>query len=736
MAQDRTIKQFSDFNKGLNTEASPLNFPEGFSLDEDNMILNINGSRQRRQGIDFETGGALTTTTTANTAVSMSFFHWDNADNKATNSIGVVQVGTDLYFMDMTTDAPSANLLNSGAAVTLVTTTSTPRLSFASLNGVLLIASDELTEPLYLEYDTTGDSVSQNTISIEVRDIWGVDDGLDVDEHPASLSDLHNYNLLNQGWRADRITQYNTTNSEYPNNAEVEFVGKQADGTWGASGATLVAGTDFGTSPAAKGRYVLNFFTRGDDRETLSGVSNLPSDTEGGALSAVTSNFGRVFWAGIASALTDGDAESPNASSLILFTQIIENNNQLGRCYQEADPSSEQTFDLVDTDGGFISIPEMGQVLKLLPLNNQIIVLASNGIWSIVAENGVFTPTDFAVNKVTDVGAISAESAVEVEGTLVYWSQSGIYQLSLQELSQRAEVSDVTLQTIKTFYNGITTKAKENCKGYYDSIRKQVGWLYMSDPSHNFTNFPDHTDQELVYDLQLEAFFKNTHSSKSVASPYVVGAIFGENLATSSQTLGVTINGGVDNIQVNSGADEVVVTTSNTIQTTSKLKYLTFVPGAGGFAQFTLSTYQNTGFLDWVTEDYTSFFQTGFFSYGDFVRMKGQHFLVCHFERTENGFDAMLNPLNESSCMVHPRWEWNNTTSGNRWGTPFQTYRYRRPYVPVNTSDPFDTGQSIITTRNKLRGHGKSMSLYFESETGKDMRLLGFGMTVTGRQDV
>ena len=62
MAQDRTLKQFADFNKGLNTEASPLNFPEGFSLDEDNIILNINGSRQRRQGVNFETGGALVTT--------------------------------------------------------------------------------------------------------------------------------------------------------------------------------------------------------------------------------------------------------------------------------------------------------------------------------------------------------------------------------------------------------------------------------------------------------------------------------------------------------------------------------------------------------------------------------------------------------------------------------------------------------------------------------------------------
>ena len=258
----------------------------------------------------------------------------------------------------------------------------------------------------------------------------------------------------------------------------------------------------------------------------------------------------------------------------------------------------------------------------------------------------------------------------------------------------------------------------------------------MSDSNHDFTNWPDHIDRELIYDLQLEAFFTNTHSSKPVASPFVVGAIFGEKLATTSETLDVTVNSGVDNVQVNSGADEVVVTTQSTIQTTSALKYLTFVPGVGGFAQFTLSTYQDTDFLDWITEDFVSFFQTGFFTYGDFVRNKGHPYLVCHFNRTEDGFDSELNPTHESSCLVHARWEWNNTNSGNRWGTQFQAYRYRRLYVPTGTGDNFDTGQSIITTRNRLRGRGKSMSLYFESSKSKDLQLLGFGVVAVGGTDV
>ena len=46
--------QINNFVGGLVTEASPLTFPAGASLDEVNMKLIRNGSRQRRLGLDYE----------------------------------------------------------------------------------------------------------------------------------------------------------------------------------------------------------------------------------------------------------------------------------------------------------------------------------------------------------------------------------------------------------------------------------------------------------------------------------------------------------------------------------------------------------------------------------------------------------------------------------------------------------------------------------------------------------
>ena len=48
-----TEKLYRSFVKGLITEASPLTFPENASIDEKNFVLNRDGSRSRRLGVDY-----------------------------------------------------------------------------------------------------------------------------------------------------------------------------------------------------------------------------------------------------------------------------------------------------------------------------------------------------------------------------------------------------------------------------------------------------------------------------------------------------------------------------------------------------------------------------------------------------------------------------------------------------------------------------------------------------------
>ena len=47
-------KQYLPFIKGLFTEASMINFPEGATIDEDNLIISRQGVRERRMGLQVD----------------------------------------------------------------------------------------------------------------------------------------------------------------------------------------------------------------------------------------------------------------------------------------------------------------------------------------------------------------------------------------------------------------------------------------------------------------------------------------------------------------------------------------------------------------------------------------------------------------------------------------------------------------------------------------------------------
>ena len=49
---------FFSLDKGLNTESNEINFPDGYTSEERNYELLIDGSRKRRRGCAQETGGA------------------------------------------------------------------------------------------------------------------------------------------------------------------------------------------------------------------------------------------------------------------------------------------------------------------------------------------------------------------------------------------------------------------------------------------------------------------------------------------------------------------------------------------------------------------------------------------------------------------------------------------------------------------------------------------------------
>jgi len=743
----KTEKVFRSFVKGLITEASPLTFPENASIDEQNFVLNRDGSRSRRLGLDYE--GTYAKTSTGLTADDIkegkqSFHRWDTPSGTSSIAIGVVRVKNKLWFVDLLTSAPSANLLNSGNPIT-ITGLSNNNIETSTLNNQLIIVGKDLDKPVVLSYDYTTDTVSQRTVDIKVRDIWGLNDSLEDDERPATLSDEHKYNLRNQGWNENIVTKGGgdaldetfTALSAYPSNSDQWTLGKisnSSDADYEKFDPEVLEKNSQSRYSVSRGSIVIDAFDRGSSREAGTDVTGLNSDTETGNISTVASYAQRIFYSGIDSTVTDGDAKSPNYSGYIFFTKVVTSDSDFGKCYQEADPTDPGINDIIDSDGGTIQIPEATRIVKIASSQSSLLVFAENGIWEIYGDTGGFIASSFQANKISTNGIFNANSVVNINGNFMYWSKAGIYTLVTDAASGRFRAETISLTTIQTLFLQIPDIGKNNCKGFYDEKENRVRWLYndADDVTYTNNNYINKYTKELVFDLTLQAFYTNVFSQLATSSPYVCDYIEVPGYAVSSFDEAVEVTSG-DTV-IDSNSDTVVTTEDLLLNRSSQFSYLTI---AG--TNFTISKFNNLTFKDWVTEDstganYSSYLVTGYELFNDVMRDKQTPYIFFYFNRTEDGYTAdganlILN--NQSSCKVQAQWNWANSANSGKWGNEFQAYRLLRNYIPSGSGDPFDYGDGVIVTKSKLRGSGKTLSIKISSEEGKDMKLLGLAVPAT-----
>mgnify|MGYP003704131001 CR=1 FL=1 len=753
-------KSYKTFIKGLVTEANALTFPENASVDEDNFALMRDGSRSRRLGVDYESGYTLKASgfTSAQLASGrQDFYYWPSPGGDKTVSIGIIRINDKLWFVDLLKTTPSANYLNGGNSIT-ISNLGSAQMDTAVINNKLVIVSETLPIPILLTYDVSTKLVSQTTIPINVRDIWGVDDGLAVNTRPTTLSTTHRYNLKNQGWSRSvqsANSSYNSTvvsqpdcidytfasKGVYPSNADAWTQGKDTNpssGNYELYYPPILFNNSVSNSYVARGNFVIDAFNRGTSRLSKSGItSGLPLDKENGAFSTVATYAQRLFYSGVTSTVTSGDARSPSYSSFLFFTAVVTNDEKLGFCYMEADPTDSRINDLVSSDGGTIQIPEATQIVKISPSKASLLVFAENGVWEVYGDTGGFNATSFQVGKVSTNGVKNAKGIVNVNGNFVYWSNAGIYMLSPDPISGRFKAESLSLPTIQTLYLNIPELAKTNCKGFFDEKENRVRWLYNDSATYSSSNYLSKCNRELVLDLTLKSFYTNTISDLANNSPAICDYISIPGFAVSQ--LDTTVTSGVQDVIVTSGAT-VVITEDVLLNRSSLFSFLTL---AG--TSFTISKYINRSFTDWQTAgngtgaNFTSYLVTGYDSYTDLMRRKQVPYIFFYFLRTEDGFSTVNGNLeidNPSSAIVQAQWNWANSAASGHWGTPFQAYRFTRNYIPTGASDSFDYGEAVIITKNKLRGSGKSLSLKITSEAGKDMKLLGWALSAVATTKV
>lgn len=450
----------------------------------------------------------------------------------------------------------------------------------------------------------------------------------------------------------------------YPSNADVWWYFKNSSGVFDP--ATTQVNVSLGAGNAPRGHFILDAFSQQRDVVSSLGITDVQTITRP---KTGTWFQGRAWYSGVdAQQAATGDAIYYTWTENIYFSQVVQTTDDLGHCYQTNDPTSENLFDLLPTDGGVIQIQGCGSIYKLFPVQNGLLVFAANGIWFITGSQGIgFSANDYTITKVSSVQSISGSSFVNVLGYPFFWNEEGIY--SVTPSQHGLQVEPITIGTIQTFYDEIPSLNKKYVRGDYHPIDYTIQWIYKDTLEASVTNRYQF-NRILNYNTYNKAFF-----------PYTVSAPH------------TTING------INYVSNPNGVTAPDPM-----FKYMVSNSSTAGL---TWADEHDESYLDFASDggvDYVSYFITGF-------RLGGQ---AMHRFQMPYIYTFSRNDV-PNSFKIQGLWDYANTGNSGRWSVA---------QLVNNWAPNFST----IFRRHRIRGQGLVLQIKVTSVTGQPFDLMGWSM--------
>lgn len=694
---------------------------------------------------------------------------WVAPNGDGTKSFEVFQIGNTLLFRDTQQDTISNisdtsvpvqsqqlqfdgigtgfiyNMSSSqAAAVKLQSATGFGRIWFTSRAVV----------PFYAELAEDGTSIRLRAVGTRdgsagvdavvgqrlIRDIAGVEDGMDPDETQLIATPEHMYNLLNQGWPSDKINTYLSATSSYPSNNQQWWLGKDGSDTFTPS---LLIQQDFGSRIPVRGRYLIDALLgeRDGRAHAITGATS-PIDfsdshdaTASSGWEAVAFYTGRVWFAG------DVNPKRPGG---VYFSRTLESVDDSGKFYQQNDPTSEHFNQLLATDGGYIALPEAGSIRRLVPFGAGILVVAEAGVWFVYGRSGGFKANDYAVEKITSTGTVSPGTVIPTDQQVLFWADNSVHRISLPE-DQRAYlpvVEDIGEETIFKYYQLIPRTSRSYASSVYDPISKKAFWFWLSDEDkEKAASFQSLYNRALIFDTRTQAFsaysFECGYSDplygvtcafprRTPSTPAIYEPVYDSTFEAVVDSLNAAVYGPDGQTQLNSAELGVSL----------KLVIVSSVEQGLRIGEFGSLSFTDFDGLSGVTgTEATAYLVTGDETLGDLQRNKQTTYVHSFFTRTETGFYPDQTPKRASGCTLRARWDWTNGSNANRWSESQNAYRYRKAFAPAAFTDAFNTGEEILYTKLKVRGKGRAVSFWYQSVAGKDFRLLGFAVPYTASSD-
>lgn len=700
MARNAGYSLENNFVNGLMTEATGLNFPENAVTETDNCVFKEDGSVYRREGIDREDGFALHSDPRIDQAVSE--YVWKSVAGDGNRTFLVQQTGGVLKVFNITgSSALSQNLVGTidlTPYATLPSDFSNKTFQYATGLGQLLVVHPS-GNIVRIKYDEVAGTFSVTVITIRTRDLVG------VSPQPigrlSTLTDSHHYNLLNQGWDFNKMTRMRNMGGIWPSDYDVWWLYKTPDAlgtevflTDVAVNAGILNQVDRGNSPAPKGSIILDEFYQ--DRSAVSNVPGLAVvSSEGFRPSTVAFHAGRSFFSGV---------NYQSFSSKVYFSQIIESDDQYGRCYQQNDPTSQYSPDILPTDGGVISIPDAGTIYKLWSFNNSLLVFASNGVWEITGSSGIgFSATDYTVKKISSVRSVSGLSFVDVNGAPVWWGLDSIFAAIPSETGASITISAISDERIKTFYQDIPESSKVYAKGYYNTKTRVIQWLYRSGSSPTLDTQYSY-NRILNFNTVSKAFYPWSLGSSSAVLKGIFSST-GSGTEEVSESVTTSLGGFVSTVT----GEDVTVSVAQIAEISAQFKYLVKQEGT----VFTYADLKEDDVGDWGSILGSSVIARAYFVTGYKIRGNA-------IKKAQSNYVRIYTEV-RSVLSFHSRWDFANSGFTGRWSAS-QLIHFR------------GTGFDYSTRRIKVRGHGLAFQYSVSSYEREPFNVIGWASFDTANE--
>lgn len=687
----------NNFVNGFITQGTALTFPKDACIDQSNCVFSERSIVTRRLGFDLEGNAVTSTQDRTNTAVAT--YLWKNASGDGLTNIVVQQNGTTLRFYN-TSNTLSLSAGIYGTTVNISSFIASGATSdnlnqnecqFATGLGYLFV-THPYCDPFYVKLNSDG-TFTASIINFTIRDVFGIVESALVNNRPSALSDIHRYNLINQGWNATQISTFHTAATTWPSNADVWWTFVDVNNLFNPS--TMLASVSAGSSPAPQGFFRLNpwntsraAIASSQAGETLS-LGSVDETSGTVRPSVVEFHAGRVWYAGV---------NSQGYSNRIYFSNVVQQPKDFGYCASVNDPTSQTLFDFVASDGGIISIPQAGTIFKMISLGSNLLVFGANGIWIISGSKGIgFAADDYSVAPVSYVRNISGTSYVVAEGSVYFWNQTDLN--VLKQTDNGYAVNSLSYNTIKDFYIDLPNIAKKFARGAYNPRTHVIQWLYGANTTGTLTQ--NYTfNSVLCLNLLTGGFYTWTYDASNVTINSIVVL---EGTSSSINPSNVTDNSA--NLVVDSLGNQVT-SFGFSASVTTTTKYLVSWPVSSTWS-VTFAEEFNPAYVDWSgvsVKPYTSFFTTGYA-----VKTQG-------IRRFQNPYIYIFSDLQETTDPTYTfqaQWDYGNVNTSGR-------------FTQVQTVQHTETDRDAARRRLTVRGSGTACQFTFTSLSGKPFSIVGW----------